>query len=84
LKECSTEEAISEKLGLAVDNPVRAPFFEFADDQLAIDENQGHFWNPWCSQLSNDAKISSQLDNFFSIVASTVYGLNFEITSVQA
>jgi hypothetical protein len=36
------EKAIREKLGLVIDNPIRAPFFEFADEQLTLEENQGH------------------------------------------
>jgi hypothetical protein len=40
-----TENAISEKLGLAVENPARVPFL-FADEQLALEKNQGHLWNP--------------------------------------
>ncbi len=31
---------------MAIDNPVRAPFFESADEKLAFEENQWHFWNP--------------------------------------
>jgi hypothetical protein len=47
----STEQAIAEKLGLAIDNPVRAPFVEFANEQLALEENQGHFLLFWSHRL---------------------------------
>jgi hypothetical protein len=43
------------------------------DERLALEENQGHFFESWSCQLSNDAKRPPQLDNFFPIVASIVY-----------
>jgi hypothetical protein len=38
-----TENAISEKLGLTIDNPARAPFSKFTDEQLALEENHDIF-----------------------------------------
>ncbi len=65
----TTEKAISERLGLAIASPVRAHYFEFAGEHLALEENRGHFLKSWRHQLSNDAY---QFGHFFSIVASIV------------
>jgi hypothetical protein len=41
-----TQQAISKNLGVAIYNPVTGYFFEFADEQLALEEYQGNFLNP--------------------------------------
>jgi hypothetical protein len=58
----TTEKAISERLGLAIASPVRAHYFEFAGEHLALEENRGHFLESWRHQLSNDAY---QFGHFF-------------------
>jgi hypothetical protein len=53
-----------EKLGSAIDNPLKPPFFS----------DQGHLWNLEL-ELSNDAMMSPQLDKKLSNVSSIVYGM---------
>jgi hypothetical protein len=41
-----TENEISEKLEVGNWQSSQGSFSELADEQLALEENQGHFWNP--------------------------------------
>jgi hypothetical protein len=66
----SNTKVISEKLGSTLDNPVnQGSFYDIANEQLAHEDNQRHFWNPGVGSYSypiNGAKISPQIDIFSS------------------
>jgi hypothetical protein len=66
------EKSISKKLGLAIDNTVRAPFWVCRWTTGSWEESRA-FLESWTRQLSNDAKKSPQLDQCFSHLLSTVH-----------
>jgi hypothetical protein len=70
-----TEKVISEKFGLAIDNPVRVLFF-FDFPELAL-ESQAHLWYPGVVSYPKMPRCHPTHPNlriFSSIVASIVYG----------
>jgi hypothetical protein len=51
------------------------PFFEFADEQLALENKSMTFLEYWSCQLSHDARRHPNVTTFiFPIVAFMVYG----------
>jgi hypothetical protein len=69
----STEKS----LGLAFNNPGMVHFFEFANEQLALEENQEnqwHFWIPAVASYPIMPRCHPNLTIIFPIVASIVYG----------
>jgi hypothetical protein len=71
-----------EKLGVGLDNPAKAVFYQcFSPNNYFLRGNDRHFWDPKFinRQLRNGTKMSPQLNLFFALALSYAWSM-FEVS----